>query len=798
MRMEDSLLESDEPEPAEIIDGCEAEFLLECEHAGCAIPRLLDGLGLADNELKSHIGWDIGAAQVTRGLSKRLGAPAILQRYSRLVIDCNRSPEAPDSMPEVSHGVRIPGNMNLGRQDRMTRRQCIFDPFDRAVGQMVGRPGLKLVVAVHSFTPLAFGVKRPWDIGFLFRQGSQNRRAGLPLVVADAALAGHRTQSALSAGRRLRLVHSETCRTERRAASDDRNLQPAYCNRGRRRRVVRPVGRNDHRRSGCGRVQLNEERLATLSDVTGPKPTATARAATQHRTGRQRSPAGAAMREDAARRGPVIMLFRRDLRLDDNPAFNWAVASGRPVVPLFAFCRETDGSHIGTASRWWLGRSLRSLAGDLAAIGGRLVLRSGSASDVVPELARETGASAVVWNRLYVPSAIDRDSRLKSGLRAGGLDARSFNASLLFEPWTVTTDSGSPYRVFTPFWRRCLAIGLPMPETVPHSPSFTVRPSGESVDSLIGEPDNRRVCGLAETWTPGSIPARDRLENFIENDLVHYRSGRDLMGVNRTSRLSPHLHFGEISPRQVVAAALHRDGSDSFIRQLGWREFSAHLMFNFPAMATRNLRREFDAMPWRDDPDGLERWRKGLTGYPLVDAGMRQLLRTGWMHNRARMVAASFLAKHLMIDWRHGAEWFHQSLVDADLANNNAGWQWTAGCGADAAPYFRIFNPVLQSRRFDPDGRFLRRWLPELAALPTADIHAPWAASEDVLSAAGISLDSDYPRPMVDHAIARARRSTFMQLTSRRLDRPRQACVPTAIRRRFAQGRIHRHACAFL
>ena len=455
--------------------------------------------------------------------------------------------------------------------------------------------------------------------------------------------------------------------------------------------------------------------------------------------------------------GPIIVLFRRDLRLEDNPALNWAARSGQPVVPLFAFDRDFDLPRIGSASRWWLRRSLKSLAEDLVAAGGRLVLRSGKASKVLPALAHEIGASTIVWNRLYDPVDVEQDRTLKSDLRAQGLNMHSFNSSLLFEPWNIKTESGSPYRVFTPFWRRCLAIGLPSRETMQHRATFDIRPTSESIDSLIPEPDGAWLTGLESSWTPGTASAKAKLDSFIDNGLSIYRTQRDLMARPGTSRLSPHLHFGEIGPRQIVAAVECHAESGPYLRQLGWREFSANLLFFNPDLRDSNLRREFDAMPWRNEPELIEKWRQGLTGYPLVDAGMRQLMQTGWMHNRTRMVTASFLTKHLLMDWQQGAAWFHNALVDADVANNVASWQWTAGCGADAAPYFRIFNPVLQSQRFDPDGIYLCRWLPELAALPKCFVHAPWSAPEDVLSAAGIALGEDYPWPVIDHSFARKR-----------------------------------------
>lgn len=463
---------------------------------------------------------------------------------------------------------------------------------------------------------------------------------------------------------------------------------------------------------------------------------------------------------------PVIAWFRRDLRTSDNPALTAACESGRPVLTVFIDDPEVPWPP-GGASRWWLGRNLAALDAVLARSGCRLHLLRGRAVDLVPTLMERTGAREIHWNRCYEPAAIARDSTIKHALQERGIDVRSHNASLLFEPWTIATRAGGPYRVFTPFWRTCLAAPAPpSPQRAPVTMSCAPVPGDGMALERLGpgsaEPD--WSVGLRETWAPGEIRAQSMLNHFLDNHVQDYGKERDIPFVNGTSSLSPYLQVGAIGPRQIWHAALARgarpdvaDGAGVFLKELIWREFSYHLLFHAPGLPEHNLDRTFDAMPWRDDADNLDRWRKGQTGYPMVDAGMRQLWQTGWMHNRVRMVVASFLTKHLLIDWRQGALWFLDTLVDADLASNSASWQWVAGCGADAAPFFRIFNPVAQGEKFDRDGSYVRRWVPELSLLPDKVLHKPWSASPDVLEKAGVRLGRDYPEPMVDHAVARAR-----------------------------------------
>ena len=463
---------------------------------------------------------------------------------------------------------------------------------------------------------------------------------------------------------------------------------------------------------------------------------------------------------DEGRGGPVLMWFRRDLRLADNPALAWALRTGRPVIPFFLL--DDEERRRGGASRWWLHGSLNALGEDLVRIGSRLVLRSGPAEGAIAALAEEAGASDIVWNRLYEPAFIKRDEGVESRCRDAGMAPRSFNAALLFEPCAVRTRTGGHYRVFTPFWRQCLKQGFePAEGAVRRLPPPTNWPASEELaDWRLRPTAPDWASGLREAWQPGEAGARSRLERFLGERASGYAEGREFPADEGTGRLSPHLHFGEVGPRQVAAtlgAVEPGSGAGAFLRQIGWREFSHHLLYHNPDMDSVNLQRGFDPMPWRDDPEGLRAWQQGRTGYPLVDAGMRELWTTGWMHNRVRMVAASFLTKHLLIDWRLGARWFLDTLVDADLANNSAGWQWVAGSGADAAPYFRIFNPTAQSQRFDAGGAYLRKWLPELRRLPDKWIHAPWEAPETVLAEAGVGIGETWPRPIVDHREARER-----------------------------------------
>ncbi|MGE0152413.1 MAG: deoxyribodipyrimidine photo-lyase [Reyranellaceae bacterium] len=473
---------------------------------------------------------------------------------------------------------------------------------------------------------------------------------------------------------------------------------------------------------------------------------------------------------------PCLLWFRQDLRLDDNPALAEAVRNG-PVVPVYILDDETPGRwKMGGASRWWLHHALAALDRDLRALGSRLVLRRGKAGQELDRLIGETGAAGVCWNRCYEPFAVERDRKLKAELKARGLLAASFNAALLFEPHEIVNRNGQPFKVFSAFWRACLAKGdPPAPRRRPPRLEAPAQwPVSEKLDDwrlLPQRPD--WAGGLRQSWTPGEAGAQERLAEFLDEALADYAGHRDLPARAGTSRLSPHLHFGEIGPRQIHHAVRFRlnqthagglaSAGEKFLSELGWRDFSHSLLFNFPGLPQDNLRPEFDRFPWSRSRADLRAWQRGLTGYPIVDAGMRELWRTGWMHNRVRMVVASFLIKHLLLDWRRGADWFWDTLVDADLANNAASWQWVAGSGADAAPFFRIFNPVLQGEKFDADGAYVRRFVPELAKLPAPLIHRPWTATPLELSDAGIVAGKTYPLPLIAHEQARRRALDALQ-----------------------------------
>jgi deoxyribodipyrimidine photo-lyase len=468
-----------------------------------------------------------------------------------------------------------------------------------------------------------------------------------------------------------------------------------------------------------------------------------------------------ATREGAA--APVLLWFRRDLRLRDNPSVTAAIRSGRPVIPVFILEIGGPGRTPGAASLWWLDKSLKSLGADLAAAGSRLILRRGEAPAILSELVAETGAELLIYSRVYDPPVAARDAELASL----GVETQAHNASLLLEPGRVRTGAGQPYSVFTPFWRagRPQIGPIELAQAPTSLPSPASWPRSDAIEDWALHPTAPDWSSDFADWTPGEAGADARLQRLLDETVAPYADARDKPGVEGTSRLSPHLAWGEIGPRQVFAAvealaarAPKLAGSaDKFLAELGWREFNYTILDQHPRLATKTLKPAFDAFPWRRAPDHLDAWRKGRTGYPIVDAGMRQLWRTGWMHNRVRMITASFLIKHLLIDWREGEAWFWDTLVDADPASNPGGWQWVAGSGADAAPFFRIFNPITQGEKFDPDGAYVRRWVPELAHLPAAAIHTPWTASPIELAAAGVRLGETYPEPIVDHAVARAR-----------------------------------------
>jgi deoxyribodipyrimidine photo-lyase len=464
---------------------------------------------------------------------------------------------------------------------------------------------------------------------------------------------------------------------------------------------------------------------------------------------------------------PVIYWFRQDLRLNDLPALAAAVATGRPVLPCYILDDSSPCEwRMGAASRWWLNASLTALAADISALGGQLRLRCGPAAQVIQDLVKASGACAVYCSRQYEPWARTLEDSLRNELAAADVQFECRPGALLWEPASVANQSGLPFKVFTPFWRHCQRALAPAPAS--GGPGLKqwyqgAQTSGRPLDFTLHTPSPDRTAAWQTLWRPGERGASARLEAFLQQSGAGYARGRDYPDLNATSRLSAHLHFGEISPNRVYFAvknlmsegALGDGDGEKFLGELGWREFSNHLLYHFPEIPEQSFKPAFARFPWVGRPEHFEAWKRGQTGYPIVDAGMRELLATGHMHNRVRMIASSFLCKHLLIDWRAGQRWFWETLVDADLANNSCGWQWVAGSGADAAPYFRIFNPVTQAQRYDPQGSYIRRWVPELSQLPTAFIHQPWKAPASVLETSRLTPGSDYPGPIVDHAAAR-------------------------------------------
>lgn len=443
---------------------------------------------------------------------------------------------------------------------------------------------------------------------------------------------------------------------------------------------------------------------------------------------------------------PTVVWLRDDLRVADNPALHWAVQRDGPVVVVYVLDDESPEIRpIGSASRWWLHQSLTALAAELESLGGALTLRRGPAREVLPALVTETGASGVAWNRRYGPArAIDQD--LKERFRAEGLEAESFAGNVLFEPWTITNKDDKPFQVFTPFWKTCLA-GDPPRDPLPAPTALaTVEVQSDSLADLDLLPTPDWSAGLDDTWTPGEAGAHKRLQDFLDIGLALYHR-RDEPGIDATSMLSPHLRFGEVSPYQVWQQTMRTGGPeleknrDKFLSEVGWREFMVNVLYQHPQLHTDNIRSNFDQFPWEwPPPEELRPWQKGKTGIPMVDAGMRQLWHTGYMHNRVRMITASFLVKNMLVHWRLGEQWFWDTLVDADEASNPGSWQWVAGCGTDAAPYFRVFNPVVQAEKFDADGSYRATWIPELGT-------------------------DQYPEPIVDLAETRARALSAFEVT---------------------------------
>ena len=466
--------------------------------------------------------------------------------------------------------------------------------------------------------------------------------------------------------------------------------------------------------------------------------------------------------------GPTVVWFREDMRLTDHPALHHAAKRGAPLLCIFVLEDDEEIRQDGAAARWWMHHSLARHAEALDTVGARLDILAGSSAKLIPELVKSAEAGALFYNRRYgAPAKVDE--RIEASI-GDTCTIEVYNGRLLNEPWEVKTKTGGSYGVFTPYWRNVVADGLPdeplpKPRKLDAAPYSSSGPKRAALDDLRLLPAKHDwASGMREAWKPGEENALARLRDFLEDGLKAYGEERNKLASFGTSRLSPHLRFGEISPRTIVAEVKAKetkasaDGAKTYLSEIGWREFDYHNLHYHPDVATKNLHGNFDRMPWEKvGKRELDRWKRGQTGFPVVDAGMRELWTTGYMHNRVRMITASFLIKHLMCDWRVGEEWFWDCLCDADPANNTMNWQWVAGSGADAAPFFRIFNPVTQGEKFDPAGEYVRRWVPELARIEGKAIHSPWELSRDALEAAGVELGKTYPQPMVEHKKARQR-----------------------------------------
>ncbi len=474
---------------------------------------------------------------------------------------------------------------------------------------------------------------------------------------------------------------------------------------------------------------------------------------------------------------PAIVWFRYDLRLHDQDALAYAIEQGHEILPVFIWAPDEESPwEPGGASRWWLHHALADLDTQLRDYGSRLIIRTGQSTQAeLQKLIKETGAKSIFWNRRYEPAGIKRDSRIKSALKEQNLNVQSFNATLLYDPTKIKNKSGTPFKVFTPFWKHLRTVDLPKERPVDLDSLKSVKkfPKSLPLESLNLLPRISWDHGWLEMWQPQRENLLTRLRDFGKNQAASYEDQRDFPAIDGTSQLSPAFHFGQIGPREAFQHIRKQGKHDpaletGVLRQLYWREFANHLLFHFPHTSEAPLRPEYQSFPWQEDPSFLRAWQRGETGYPIVDAGMRQLWQTGWMHNRVRMIVASVLVKHLLQHWMEGAKWFWDTLVDANLANNTFGWQWTAGCGADAAPYFRVFNPIMQGEKFDPQGKYIKKFLPELEKLPKKYIHQPWELGALELRGLGVTLDKDYPSPIIPHPEGRQRAlDAFAELKKR-------------------------------
>lgn len=462
----------------------------------------------------------------------------------------------------------------------------------------------------------------------------------------------------------------------------------------------------------------------------------------------------------------ALVCFRNDFRLLDNPALFEAVRLNKQVIPVFIYDSSASGDwDLGGASKWWLHQSIKDIQKQVASLGGRLILRKGSTASVMRELVEATQASSVFWNRRYLLSERTVDAVVKEMMIDMGVEVKSFQASLLVEPWTTANKEGNPFKVYSPFWRSIKDHPIPKPLDLDFS---KIQFAEENIECLGLEDlelipkDKNWHETFHDFWKVSEMTAHDLLLNFIHQGVDGYAVDRDRPDFNGTSSLSPYLRWGQISPRQIAHALgqncdLNAKGPMVYLKEIYWREFAYYVMYHFPDTTDSPLQEKYKNFPWNEDESTLSAWKWGKTGYPIVDAGMRQLYATGWMHNRVRMIVASLLVKHLLHNWHAGAKWFWDTLVDADLSSNTLGWQWSGGCGADAAPYFRIFNPMIQGMKFDPDGEYVKRWVPELASVPAKYIHQPWEATASELKSFGVTLGQEYPIPIIEHTFGRER-----------------------------------------
>lgn len=461
----------------------------------------------------------------------------------------------------------------------------------------------------------------------------------------------------------------------------------------------------------------------------------------------------------------ALFWFRQDLRLIDNPGLTEACHHHDEILLIYIL----DPKLKNTAQAWWLHASLLSLMSDLGKHGLKLTLLEGKPQTLIENLIQTHHIEAVYWNRLYDPESIHRDQAIKTSLKEQAINVQSFNSSLLNEPWTIKNQQGDYFKVFTPYWKHCLKQFKQIAACMINKWPKSISSNTKTLEEWALLPTKPNWASQFNTyWAPGETGGHQKLNAFIATKIEHYKENRNFPSIDATSMLSPHLHFGEIGPwqiyRQTIMYQMQHpetlEQSDHFLSELGWREFSYYLLYHFPKLSSQNFKSVFDAFPWQQDLGAFQKWKKGETGYPIVDAGMRELWLTGGMHNRVRMIVASFLIKNLFIDWREGAKWFDDCLLDADIASNYASWQWVAGSGADAAPYFRIFNPILQGEKFDPDGEYVKKWVPELKHVHAKWIHQPWVAP---LGALPIQLGLDYPLPMVNHQETRNKALEYYQ-----------------------------------